>query len=260
MAVLEGSYATKRRSELFTLSYDALKQGGPLGEIMGLEMIGLLVHEPTLRHLLSLPWSELKLGMEKASLRAHRPVQDKILNTSFAIDAEAELLDWMDQQAVESSLATAQALSQLKDGEEGLLHLMKWASPGQWEVWEGRAFLYLENATGEDAEDIHELYSQQTWDLAKQRLHGIADGEYAERGVMDWMERRKALGETLDETLDPKIVPTFEAHTRASKALVYAVNRAMNEDDLVFVVGREHLEASKWGHGAWNLSAFLQSL
>ena len=144
--------------------------------------------------------------------------------------------------------------------EEGLLHLMKWASPGQWEVWEGRAFLYLENATGKDAEDIHELYSQATWDEAKQRLHGIADGEYAERVVMDWMERRKALGETLDETLDPKIVPTFEAHTRASKALVHAVNRAMNEDDLVFVVGREHLEASKWGHGDWNLSAFLQSL
>lgn len=77
---------------------------------------------------------------------------------------------------------------------------------------------------------------------------------------MDWMERRKALGETLDEALDPKIVPTFEAHTRASKALVHAVNRAMNEEDLVFVVGREHLEASKWGHGDWNLSAFLQSL
>ena len=93
-----------------------------------------------------------------------------------------------------------------------------------------------------------------------QAYQGIADGEYAERVVMDWMERRKALGETLDETLDPKIVPTFEAHTRASKALVHAVNRAMNEDDLVFVVGREHLEASKWGHGDWNLSAFLQSL
>ena len=146
---------------------------------MGLEMIGLLVHEPTLRHLLSLPWSELKLGMEKASFRTHRPVQDKIFNTSFAIDAEAELLDWIDQQVVESSLATAQALTALKEGEEGLLHLMKWASPGQWEVWEGRAFLYLENATGKDAEDIHELYSQQTWDLAKQRLHGIADCEYA---------------------------------------------------------------------------------
>ena len=231
-----------------------------MGLFMGLDMIGLLVHEPTLRHLLSLPWRDLKSGMEKASLRTHRPDQDKVLTTSFAIDAEAELLDWMDLQSVESSPTTAQALAQLNDGEEGLLHLMRWASPGQWEVWEGRAFLYLENAIGKEAEDIHELYTQATWDEAKQRLHGIAESEYAERVVMDWMERRKALGETLDEALDPKIVPTFEAHTRASKALVHAVNRAMNEEDLVFVVGREHLEASKWGHGDWNLSAFLQSL
>lgn len=31
LAVLEGSYATKRRSELFNAPYDALKHGGPLG-------------------------------------------------------------------------------------------------------------------------------------------------------------------------------------------------------------------------------------
>ncbi len=227
---------------------------------MGLDMIGLLVHKPTLHHLLSLPWSELKSGMEKATLRVHRPDQDKVLNTSFAIDAEAELLDWMDQQSVESQPTSAQNFAELDDGEEGLLHLMKWASPGQWEVWEGRAFLYLENATGNEAEDIHELYTQATWEQAVQRLHGIAESEYAERVVIDWMERRKALGETLDEALDPKIVPTFEAHTRASKALVHAVNRAMNEDDLVLVIGREHLEASRWGHGEWNLSVFLQSV
>ena len=227
---------------------------------MGLDMIGLLVHVPTLNHLLSLSWGQLKTGMERASLREHRPLQDPKLTTAFAIDAEANLLDWMDEQSVENEQVISQALAELTGGADGLLHLMEWASPGRWEVWEGRAFLYLENAIGKEAEDIHELYTQATWDEAKQRLHGIAESEYAERVVMDWMERRKALGETLDEALDPKIVPTFEAHTRASKALVHAVNRAMNDEDLVFVVGREHLEASKWGHGDWNLSAFLQSL
>jgi len=77
--------------------------------------------------------------------------------------------------------------------------------------------------------------------------------------VLNWMERRKALGETLEESEDPKIVPTFEAHTRAAKALVHTVNRALNEDELVLVVGREHLEASRWGHGDWNLATYLQS-
>ena len=49
------------------------------------------------------------------------------------------------------------------------------------------------------------------------RLAGVSQEEFAERVVLGWMDRRKELGETLDETQDPKIVPTFEAHTRASR-------------------------------------------
>ena len=259
LAVLEGSYANKRPSGLFLIMGDALKRDGPLEVDMGLDMIGLLVHVPTLNHLLTLSWSELKSGMERAGLRERRPAQDGKLTTAFAIDAEADLLDWMDEQAVEGDPSVSQVLSQLSDGAEGLLHLMHWASPGRWEVWEGRAFLYIENATGQEADDIEDLYMESTWGEAKTRLHGIAEDEYAERVVMDWMDRRKALGETLDEAMDPKIVPTFEAHTRASKALVHVVNRAMNEEELELVIGREHLEATKWGHGDWNLSTFLQS-
>ncbi|MEC8341127.1 MAG: hypothetical protein VXZ80_05725, partial [Candidatus Thermoplasmatota archaeon] len=112
---------------------------------------------------------------------------------------------------------------------------------------------------GAEAEDIHALYTEATWTTVLKRLHGISEDEYAERVVMDWMDRRKALGETLEEAEDPKIVPTFEAHTRAAKALVHTVNRAANEDDLELVVGREHLEAAKWGHGKWNLTAFLNA-
>ena len=226
---------------------------------MGLEMVGLLVHKPTLNHLLSLSWGELKSGMERATLRDLRPVQDKTLKTQFAIDAEADLLDWMDEQTANGESHAGTVLAHLDDGEEGLLSLMQWASPGRWEVWEGRAFLYLENACGSEAEDIHELYTEGMWNKVLQRLHGVSDEEYAARVVMDWMERRKALGETLEEAEDPKIVPTFEAHTRAAKSLVHTVNRAVNEDDLVLVIGREHLEAAKWGHGDWNLTTFLKS-
>ena len=52
---------------------------------MGLEMIGLLVHQPTLEHLLSLSWDDLKAGMESGSLRPLRPPQDSLLTTTFAI-------------------------------------------------------------------------------------------------------------------------------------------------------------------------------
>jgi hypothetical protein len=226
---------------------------------MGLEMIGLLVHKPTLSLLLEQSWSDLKEGMGGGAFRHLRPEQDAVLTTMFAIDAEADLLDWMDEQHVDESMNMKTILTDLSDGCEGLLHLMKWASPGQWEVWEGRAFLYLESAIGREAEDIHELYSSSVWDDTVSRLGGVSDDEFAERVVLDWMDRRKALGETLDETKDPKIVPTFEAHTRAAKALVHTVNRARVDEDLQLVVGREHLAAAKWGHDAWNLFTFLQS-
>ena len=226
---------------------------------MGLEMIGLLVHTPTLDLLMNCSWAELATGMAVGSFRDRRPEQDNQLTNSFAIDAEAELLDWMDEQDVAGEPSVREALLSCQDGEEGLLLLMKWASPGQWEVWEGRAFLYLEEALRSEVGDIHELYTQQIWDKVHANLKGIAAEEYADRVVLNWMGRRKDLGESIDEKDDPKIVPTFQAHSRASKSLVYAVNRAATEDDLEWVLGREHLEATKWGYGEWNLSSYLHS-
>ncbi len=225
---------------------------------MGLEMIGLLVHQPTLERLLSMTWDELNTTMANGALRDERPPQDSMLTNIFAIDAEAEWLDWVDDHGQDAQGDIRSMLASTANGTEGLLHLMRWASPGQWEVWEGRAFLYLEAAIGREAKDIHELYTESIWSETLERLHGMNPDEFAERVVMGWMERRKGLGETLDEAKDPKIVPTFEAHSRAAKALVHTVNCVANDGDLVLIIGREHLEAAKWGHGEWNLSAYLQ--
>ena len=87
---------------------------------MGLDMVGLLVHKPTLNHLLSLSWGELKSGMEQATLRDIRPVQDTTLKTQFAIDAEAELLDWMDEQTVSGETHAGTVLA-TEGGEDGRL-------------------------------------------------------------------------------------------------------------------------------------------
>ena len=126
---------------LFSSCADALKQGGPLATGMGLEMIGLLVHRPTLERLLAMTWEELNTAMASGSLRGDRPPQDSVLTTTFAIDAEAEWLDWVDDHRQMSNDDVHSTLAAMTDGAEGLLHLMRWASPGQWEVWEGRAFL-----------------------------------------------------------------------------------------------------------------------
>ena len=53
---------------------------------------------------------------------------------------------------------------------------------GRWEVW---GFPH-ENASGSEAEDIHELYTEGMSRTAAPPRHVSA------RVVMDWMERRKS--------------------------------------------------------------------
>jgi len=230
---------------------------------MGIEMVLLLVDIPSLEKLLSYTWDDLYSGLEKGQLREFRPTQDEQLKSIFAIDAEAEILDWMDEsakeQAVERTKTMKVNLQTIINGEEGLLKIMHWASPGAWEVWEARAFLYLEMALGESVNHVEDLYTQWLWDDICQKLNGFPQLEFASKVCLDWMDRRKQLGETLDENLDAKIIPTYQAHESASIKLVHAITRWQNEQSLVGVLGREHLEASKWGHGEMNLRKYLHS-
>ena len=226
---------------------------------MGLELVLLLVNRPALQTLVDLSWQALYSGMEKGEFRHIRPPADSRLKRPFDIDAEAELLDWMDSCTIEGDTTILEAFSSLRDGATGLLHLMHYASPGSWEVWEGRAFLYLDVATGKPVPHVDALYSEDTWNETTRRLAGLPEDEFAESVCLDWMDRRKELGETLDEKEDPKIVPTYEAHNRASRTLVHAITRWLGEPALVGIIGREHLPAKEWGHGPWNLEAFLQA-
>ena len=226
---------------------------------MGLEIVVLLVDVPSLQQLMATSWGDVYAGLEKRTMRSDRPIQDSRLKVHFDIDAEAELLDWMDTQPRElSDVATFwSCLQDSADGEKGLLLAMKWTSPGAWEAWEGRAYMYLDVALTKTIEGEEELYGGKTWDAVCQTLWNIPEQEYAERVCLDWMERRKELGETMDEKEDPRIVPTFEAHDRAAKALVHTMKRWMNEENLVAIIGRDHLEARKWGTFSWNLSTIL---
>lgn len=154
---------------------------------MGLEIIVLLVDVSRLKLTLNTAWNTLYEGLEKRTLRNTRPVQDSRLKVLFDIDAEAELLDWMDAQPWDKGEKKSfhQLLSESTDGENGLLLAMKWASPGAWEVWEGRAYLYLDVAlnTVIDGEDV--LYGGQTWDDVCKELVGLPESEYAEKVCMD---------------------------------------------------------------------------
>jgi len=219
---------------------------------MGIEMRLHLVDGEALLNLLEMDWNEFTLGMDSSSLRSSRPPADSRLNRDFDIDCEAEFLDLADQISGQGSVREVLASN---NGHDTLLKLVEWMSVGHWEAWEGRCFLYIENAIGHSVNDVDSMYKESVWDEVREGLSRMTADEFSEKVCEDWMERRKILGETLDEKQDPRIIPTFEAHDRAARGLHYAVN----QKGFVQILGREHLEAHSWGHGDWNLGNLLDA-
>ena len=112
---------------------------------MGIETVLLIVDEKSLNEILNSGWNNLYQGMEKGTIRDIRPEKFTGLTRSFDIDCEAEILDWMDTVGKREG-TVKQVLLSIDDGEEGLLQFMQFASPGSWECWEARTYLYLDVA------------------------------------------------------------------------------------------------------------------
>ena len=225
---------------------------------MGIDLVALLVDESSLVNVLQTPWKIVFNGFEDASIRSKRVAKDANLHRKFDIDIESEILDWMESKQVDVQKSVQENLLIVDDGCDGLRLLMMWASPGFWEVWEGRAFIYLGVACNQEIEQVDDLYTEATWNAVEQKLAGVSKKEFGERVIMDWLKRREALGETIDETKDPKILPTFDAHTRAAETLI-EMFEAKTEGHFGLVVGRDHLPSSEWGFGPMNLAIFLNS-
>ena len=219
---------------------------------MGIEMCLHLVDEKSLSNCLEMDWDDLLSGMENKTLRSSRPRKDEKLHRNFDIDCESEFLDIADN--INDQGITLEVLSR-NSSHDALLKLIEWNSIGYWEAWEGRCYLYFENALGKPVVNVEDMYQMSTWDELRESLASLSESEYSELVCADWMDRRKKLGETLDEKKDPKIIPTFEAHDKTSRLLHYAVNKK----GFIQIVGRDHMAAERWGHGEWNLSNILNS-
>ena len=223
---------------------------------MGIETVLMLVNRKSLDEILDAQWNQVYDLMTNGKLRHLRPEKLPRLNRDFDIDCEAEILDWMETIGQREGTVKS-VLQDLDDGEEGLLQFMQFASPGSWECWEARSYLYLDVALGREIKDRTELYSIGTWETLVSKLGNLPEDEFADQVCIDWMERRKLLGETLDEKEDPKIIPTYEAHARNSRLLVHAITEWQNSSENIGIVGREHLDAALWGHGEFNLTNYL---
>ena len=112
-----------------------------------------LVDGESLLNLLNMDWNEIISQMSNNTLRSSRPALDPKLNRDFDIDCEAEFLDIAENI---SGTGTVREVLLENFAFDALLKLVEWVSVGYWEAWEGRCFLYLENAIGRSMKDVED--------------------------------------------------------------------------------------------------------
>ncbi len=225
------------------------------------DLVARLVDIAVFRGLCSVPGDQLAMALSKGELRDKRPDAIPSLDRAFDIDAEAEFLDWYDEQPVDwTPLGFLNDLSQLpcEDAAQGLRLLSEMASPGAFRCWEGRAMLYLDVLLGRTISDTDDLYSDSTWIDAKSAVSSSEPTEYSESVVMSWMAQREDMGETLDPNRDARILPTMESHQKTAD-LLHRTLQTAQLPELFLMVGRDWTEATAWGQGDWNLQKLIEN-
>ncbi len=221
------------------------------------DVILLLVDRDGFDSLCSKPLGELLEGMETCALRALRPEPDARFHRSFDVDIEGDVMEWSDANGnLDPSKPLAeQGLNPESSGELALA-LARWCSFGEWSCWDARLFLYLEPLLGRNLSG-EEFLRQQVWSEFSDSLSRTDRVSYSESVVLDWMSRRQNLGETMEPSEDPRILPTMESHRSASESLFDFLSRVHSEG-LSMLIGKELLEPWLWSLDSQSLDKALE--
>ncbi len=204
-----------------------------------------LVDRKAFRNLHSMPLGDLLAGMNSQSLRNLRPTADPRFHRPFDVDLEGDILEWFDthQEANKSETLSNQNLDEESVGELAL-NLAHWCTLGEWRCWEARIFLYVEPQLDRDI-SAAEFLSYSMWSELSDSLASLDRVSYSESVVLDWMSRRQNLGETMEPSEDPRILPTMEAHRSSSDSLFTFLKR-QREEGYSMLIGREYLKPTTW--------------
>ena len=209
------------------------------------DVILQLVDRTALRNLHSMPLGELLDGMDSQSLRDLRPSVDPRFHRPFDVDLEGDILEWFDaNEEIERSENLANQNLDEYSTCELALNLAHWCSLGEWRCWEARLFLYVEPMLDRDI-SAAEFLSYNMWSELSESLATSDRVSYSEAVVLDWMNRRQELGETMEPSEDPRILPTMEAHRSSSDSLFSFLERH-REEGYSILIGRDFLEPPIW--------------
>ena len=211
-----------------------------------------LVDRGQFDEIMSMTVGDISSGMEGSSLRNSRPEADPRFHRDFDVDLEGEVLELIDASA---DLGRNEKLSHVASDasmELGPL-LAKWCSSAQWRCWEARLFLYLEPILDGPVSDSDDFLLPGVWEQFSEALSRTDRSSYSESVVLDWMSRREEMGETMEPSEDPMILPTMESHRTLSESL-FNIMESLRRSEMELMAGREFLEAGRWMLGRSTLS------
>ena len=214
-----------------------------------------LADRTSFNQFLEMPVREISSGMESGSLRESRPEPDQRFHRDFDVDLEGEILELFDGSEPLRSDATLVEIASDSAMELGVL-LAKWCSSAQWRCWDARLFLYVEPMLGREVSSSEEFLSPETWDQFADALSRTDRSSFSESVVLDWMSRREGMGETMEPSEDPRILPTMESHRSLSESLFWIIDQSRKSDSQL-LVGREFLEPGLWSMGGEMISDLL---
>ena len=213
------------------------------------EVILYIVDRHYLSSLLNTPISQLIVTLNNGELRKNRPSAYSDFHRDFDVDLEGELLELFDRN-LELFDADKNILNQHSELNNDIyLILAKWSSTAQWSCWDARLFLYVEPYIDSPITGASDFLRPSIWDQFQDSVSKLDQKTFTESVILDWMNRREKLDETMEPSEDPMILPTMNSHNNLSKSLFNFIKYSKNHDfDLL--LGREYLDSELWyvGH------------
>ena len=196
------------------------------------DVILRLIDSNALNRLRSMSIEQLVLAFESGRLGDERPAGDPRFHRGFSVDIEGDFLEWADKSNGQID-ATASLI------------LCDWSSVAEWRCWDGRLFLYVEPILEDSFEDADAFLNSDIWTRLTAELSSKDRQSYSESVILDWMQRREQLGDTLNPDEDPRILPTMESHKSLTESLFDFIELSQ-EGGLNLLIGREYLEPEEW--------------
>lgn len=211
------------------------------------DVILYLVDRNQFDQIMALSVEEITFGMESSQMRWLRPEHDSRFHRDFDVDLEGDILEAIDSLDDFDPRARALDLDK-KTSSDLFLCLAQWCSTSQWRCWEARLFLYVEPTLPISGTKPLDFTSPLIWREFSDELSRTDKSSFSESVVLDWMTRREEMGETMEPSEDPMILPTMNSHRTLSESLFLFIQEYRNQG-LQLLIGREFLDSEKWNLG-----------